>query len=126
MTDTEYIREQDRQEYRNFCMHHIPNFARPLLPEMWHYTNADGLINILKSGQVWSTQVSCLNDNLEQKYFGSLVHAAVKIQRAERRSKPCSHASHCRRSIGQRGFPTDGHFVACFSEVEDDLGQWRG
>ena len=60
-----YIREQDREEYGRFCMHHIPNFARALPDEIWHYTTADGLIGILKSGQIWSTQVACLNDTLE-------------------------------------------------------------
>lgn len=127
MTDNEYIREQDRQEYRNFCMHHIPNFGRPLLPEMWHYTNADGLINILKSGQIWSTQVSCLNDNLEQKYFGSLVHAAVKVQRAQNADPNLTVMLRIAdEALAAADFSADGHFVTCFSEVEDDLGQWRG
>jgi hypothetical protein len=127
MTDTEYIREEDRQEYRKFCMHHLPHFGRPPPPELWHYTNADGLINILKSGQIWSTQVTCLNDNLEQKYFGSLVHEAVKVQRTQTTDPNVEVMLRIAdEALTGADFSTDGHFVACFSEIEDDLGQWRG
>ena len=83
MSTIEYVREEDRQEYRKFCMHHIPAFRRPSDNELWHYTNADGLIGILKSGQILSTQVSCLNDSLEQRYFASLVHAEIKVRQAQ-------------------------------------------
>ena len=71
-----YVREEDRQEYRRFCQHHLPAFSRALPPELWHYTSADGLIKILQSGQLWSTQITCLNDTLEQRFFGDLVHEA--------------------------------------------------
>ena len=128
MTDSNsYIREEDRQEYRNFCLHHIRSFGRPLPPEIWHYTTADGLIGILKSGQIWSTQVSCLNDTLELRYFGDLVHAAVRVWRAQNMNQalvPMLRLAD--EGLASRDFSTVGHFVACFSEVEDDLDQWRG
>ena len=122
-----YIREEDKQEYRKFCMHHIPTFARPLPPEVWHYTSADGLIGVLKSGKIWSTQIACLNDTLEQRYFGNLVHAAVRLWRSQNTDP--TNAVMLRiadDALANTDVTAAGYFVACFSEVEDDLGQWRG
>jgi hypothetical protein len=127
MMETEYVREADKVEYRKFCMHHIQVFARPLVPEVWHYTNADGLIGILKSGQIWSTQVACLNDSLEQRYFGDIVHRLVKEKRAQNRDPNLDVLlGVVDEALSQRDFSAAWHFVACFSEVEDDLSQWRG
>jgi hypothetical protein len=83
MNDIEYVREGDRQEYLRFAAHHLRSFGHPPVSEIWHYTDAEGLVGILKSGQLWCTQVSCLNDSLEQRYFGDLMHAAVKARRAK-------------------------------------------
>jgi hypothetical protein len=122
-----YIREEDKQEYRRFCAYHLPAFSRELPPELWHYTSADGLIKILQSGQIWSTQVACLNDTLEQRFFGDLIHEVVKKRRAQNTDpKLAALFQTADDSLGNRDFTTAGHFVACFSEIEDDLGQWRG
>jgi hypothetical protein len=128
MNETEsYVREQDKQEYRKFCMRHIPRFSRSLPPELWHYTSADGLIRILESGQVWSTQIACLNDTLEQRFFGDLIHTALKKRRAQNTDKELAMLFQVAdEALADRDFTTAGHFVACFSEIEDDLGQWRG
>lgn len=122
-----YIREVDKQEYRAFCMHHIPSFSRPLPPEIWHYTSASGLIGILKSGQIWSTQIACLNDTLELAYFGNLVHAAGRVWRAQNTDPALAVMLRIAdEGLASRDFASLGYFVACFSEIEDDLGQWRG
>jgi hypothetical protein len=122
-----YIREGDKQEYHRFCMHHIPRFSRAPPTELWHYTSADGLISILQSGKLWSTQITCLNDTLEQRFFGDLVHAAVKKRRAlNTDSKLAVLFQVADEALADRDFTAVGHFVTCFSEVEDDLGQWRG
>lgn len=73
-----YITDLDKEEYRRFATHHLGSFARPAPKELWHYTSGQGLIAILTTGRIFSTQVTCLNDNLEQRYFGDLVHAAMK------------------------------------------------
>jgi Protein of unknown function (DUF2971) len=123
-----YIRDEHREEYRRFVSHHIVNsYARGLPPELWHYTNANGLIAIIKTGTLYATQITCLNDNLEQRYFGDLVHEAVIARRAQGlddRLRVLSNLANEALSI--RDFSTAWHFVTCFSEAEDDLGQWRG
>jgi hypothetical protein len=127
MNDIAYIRDEDRQEYRNFCIHHLRQYGRPIVAEVWHYTTADGLMAILKSGKIFSTQVTCLNDNLEQRYFGDLVHEAVKQQIIQNTDSNVDVLLRLAdKMLGERDFSTAWHFVACFSEVEDDLGQWRG
>ena len=127
MTAFQHVRAEDIQEYQRFCIHHIRAFGRDLPAELWHYTDASGLVGILKSGQIWATQVSCLNDTLEQRHFGNLVHDAVK---AHRRQNPDPLFEPLYRAaddlLENRDFTTDGQFAACFSEAEDDLGQWRG
>ena len=127
MADADYVREEDRRQYQGFWRHHLPGFGRPLPPEIWHYTNADGLIGILKSGHIWSTQVACMNDSLEQRYFGDLVHKQMEAERGGDTDPTLDVLYRVAEQLfAQRDFATAGHFVACFSEVEDDLGQWRG
>jgi hypothetical protein len=127
MSDAEYVRDEDKEEYRKFSMHHARGFGRALPAELWHYTDANGLIGILKTGQIWSTQITCLNDSLEQRYFGDLVHAIVKTRRAQNTDpilEPLFRVADV--ALDNRNFSPIGQFVACFSETEDDLGQWRG
>jgi hypothetical protein len=118
MSDIEYGREQDRLEYRLYRDSLIARFGRLVPDELWHYTTADGLIGILKSGHIWSTQVACLNDTLEQLYFGNLVHDAVKIRRAQNTNtdlEPLYRMADL--GLATREFSAHGQFVACFSEV---------
>jgi Protein of unknown function (DUF2971) len=129
MDDFEYVREEDREEYRRFAGHHHVIFAsdRPPVNEIWHYTDAAGLIGIIQSGEIWCTQVSCLNDSLEQRYFGDLVHASVKTLRASNTNLTLGVLLRVADdSLANQDVAPVGNFVACFSEVEDDLGQWRG
>ena len=39
----------------------------PTVP-LYHYTTGTALIQIVKSGELWSTQLSCLNDVTELRY----------------------------------------------------------
>jgi hypothetical protein len=126
-TDEPYITDADKAQYRSFAMHHLPSLGRAPVNEVWHYTTAQGLISILTDGKLYSTQISCLNDSLEQKYFGDLVHAGVKkliISNSDSSVNVLLQAAD--GVLSSRDFSALGHFVTCFSEVEDDLGQWRG
>jgi hypothetical protein len=48
MSGYQYIRPEHIQEYQRFCLHHIRAFGRQRPEELWHYTDANGLIGILK------------------------------------------------------------------------------
>jgi hypothetical protein len=122
-----YISDADKEEYRKFVTHHLPSFARTSSGEVWHYTSGQALVPILTSGKLYATQVSCLNDTLEQRYFGDLVHAEVKqaaLTNNDTRLTPLFRVVEA--TLSDRDFSATWHFVTCFSEVEDDLGQWRG
>lgn len=102
--------------------------GRALAPEVWHYTDGAGLVGILETGQIHFTQISCLNDALEHRYFGDLVLEEVakrQVANTDPRLFPLYSEAIDLLSTN-RDFSAVGHFVACFSEVHDDLGQWRG
>lgn len=127
MDDIAYVRDEDKEEYQRFCLHHLASLGRAPVDTLWHYTDADGLIGILKTGKLFATQVTCMNDSLEQRYFGDLVHEAVRLEVLKNVDQNLAVLLRVADSaLGKRDFATAWHFVTCFSEVEDDLGQWRG
>jgi hypothetical protein len=125
--DFKYIEDSDRAEYSNFCSHHIRTYGRAPVDQVWHYTTADGLIEIIKTGKIFATHTSCLNDTKEQRYFGDLLHAATKkLMLINKDTQLAILLRVACDSLERRYFSTSWHYVACFSETEDDLGQWRG
>ena len=98
---------------------------------IWHYTDGAGLIGILESGTIYSTQVSCLNDSTEIRY------AQVLFQKALTDSVANYQGNENVRRFGVRylklmeGNPSipshapSKFFVSCFSREEDNLSQWR-
>lgn len=117
----------ERAAYRDFANHHLQGFGSPLPETLWHYTDAKGLIGILESGVIYFTQISCLNDSLEQAYAGNVILSHVRAKLAtntDQQLEPFLKIAEA--ALSNRDFSSHGRFVACFSEIEDDLGQWRG
>jgi hypothetical protein len=44
------------------------------IPELYHYTNLDGITGIINSGSLWATHFSGLNDSLETLVFKDLLY----------------------------------------------------
>jgi len=64
---------------------------------------------------------------LGYRYFGDLVHDAIKVRQVQNTDQNLAVLLRIAdEALTNRNFSTAGHFVAYFSEVEDDLGQWRG
>jgi hypothetical protein len=128
MSDTKYVLPADRQEHWEFALGLLGRYlSRALPPELWHYTNADGLIGILESGCIFTTQIACLNDQLEERYFGNLVLAGVRdLLKANADPRTTVMLRVAEAGLLEAESSATGRFVACFSEVGDDLGQWRG
>jgi Protein of unknown function (DUF2971) len=102
--------------------------ARPAF--LWHYTTGQGAIDIITSGTLWTTQVSCLNDSTE------FTHASVVLRQAMVNLINDPAAPDDKRDLYRRRLeisqaqtlptaPNYPFFVACFSEDGDDLSQWR-
>lgn len=114
-------------QYRDFAYHHLTQFGRPLTDVVWHYTDANGLIGILEKGEIYFTQIACLNDSQEQAYFGNVVLDLVRAKLATNTDatlEPLLKTAEI--GLAERDFASYGRFVACFSEQQDDLNQWRG
>ncbi|MEQ8506870.1 MAG: DUF2971 domain-containing protein [Rhodospirillales bacterium] len=134
--ETKFITDKDKAEYSHFGQHHFDKLVanklvdrkwepRELVP-LYHYTTGENLIKIIRSGELWTTQIGCLNDSKE------LLHAIEIFRKSieERLSKNLSvefEALLLKMIEILDGANSDatGVFVACFSEEHDDLSQWR-
>jgi Protein of unknown function (DUF2971) len=114
--------ELDR-ELPTGLVHHEPGVP------LYQYTDAAGLVGILRSKVVWATQFQHLNDRREFLEGDELIfevakqlcqtHALTEHQRAIRNL----FLEHHPKMAVSRIMPKT--FIACFSELGDDLSQWR-
>jgi hypothetical protein len=102
---------------------------------LYHYTDAAGLLGIIKSGTLWATNFRYLNDSSEFIYASGLIKEVVA--EATEGALGDSPKARLRDSI-LRGtdkkedsevtefteYPQP--YIACFSERGDGLSQWRG
>jgi hypothetical protein len=51
------------------------DFDREVVP--WRYTNGAGLLGILETGTIFSTQVSCVNDSTECRFWVTIALAIL-------------------------------------------------
>lgn len=95
-------------------------------PEIiYHYTNDVGFREILKSGQIWLSDIFNLNDPSELSHGFS---HAVKIlnSKAESGSPESQQFAKNFAAFHQDGMRNTAHYFVCsFSMDGDDLGQWR-
>ena len=102
--------------------------SRPLFeaappPELFHYTDLDGVAGILQSRYLWLSKVSTLNDtsevNLAVQHFKVLAReaaASLPTDEAKLLQEAADELEHVRRT---------NICVGSFCEEEDQLGQWR-
>ncbi|WP_336628213.1 MULTISPECIES: DUF2971 domain-containing protein [unclassified Microbacterium] len=109
---------------------------------IYHYTDASGLLGIAKSGKLWLTDVTYMNDRRELDYGIEVLREALKprlsaLQRAAALNPgEESPEGNISRVIGgviselSRMLKPDDPgfrvFAACFCEEGDLLSQWRG
>mgnify|MGYP000857394694 CR=1 FL=1 len=108
----------------------VSNEARRLklidttLPNLiYHYTSVEGFFEIVRSGQLWLSDYSYLNDTRELSHGADLViESATKLLANESRLKV---ADLLRRWISDLQAPDHRVCVASFSGAGDSLSQWR-
>src|SRR5258708_31064839 len=98
---------------------------------MYHYTVQSGLFGIIKSKQLWATNILYLNDSAELSYSIELVEEQInKLLSSLSTSVEKEFLSNFLQGLKvarymyiQRGADI---FVCSFSAKRDDLSQWRG
>ena len=125
MTDLYAITPEERATYTAFSTTMWRQLVRPLPETLWYYTNASTFGRILKTGEVWSTQISCLNDHSEFRYALRRLRDEIKNYVGHGDEHIRFLAQHLYETLEQDGADTSWFFVFCMSSVADDLSQWR-
>ena len=101
-----------------------------VLPEiLYHYTSQDGLIGMLNKKTIWASKIHYLNDSKEFRLALDLARCELN----KRISAATSLGDRSRLELLRDTIYTIEYTikgvntcVCCFSELEDDLSQWRG
>ena len=122
-----YVLSEDEEAYVRWGEPYLKKFFPVQPPALYHYTSGNGLIEIIKSGELWSTQVNCLNDASEFLYTMARLRERAETLLASTQTADVKFLletiiTELKRPL--RGVL--GWFVACFTEDGDDLSQWRG
>ena len=124
MSDT--VTSADRNRYRSFVHSQIQLIGKAPPAILSHYTNGNALIEIIKTGRLFSTQISCVNDTTEYSYSVNMLHTAFKRVRPSVAGQPDAVflLDYIDNNIST-GTSTSEWFVTCFTQNRDDLSQWR-
>jgi hypothetical protein len=102
---------------------HLGN--RDLPPILYHYTSQIGLIGMLNTKTIWASKIHYLNDSKEF----ALALDLARHELTKRISAATSQGDRSRLELLRDTIYTiEGvnTCVCCFSELDDDLSQWRG
>jgi hypothetical protein len=94
---------------------------------LYHYTNDDGLLGILQTGQLWATGIDFLNDAAELIYARDAVLGMIETRANELSPEFDEGPADTLRQTAQQ-FRSKSEFflyVAALSEEGDSLSQWR-
>lgn len=129
------LTDHEHQAYRDFCLGQFRRLGTATVDidePVWHYTRGQSLIDILRSGQFWTTHVSCLNDSTEINYGSNLLAEALRGMLVETESHLALN-EFARYYLSLLSNPGSGsedqasspYYVGCFSKTADSLSQWR-
>jgi hypothetical protein len=122
------VTKEERERYFGYSFGEIQSrFSAAPHRILWHYTTGTALIEIIKSGALWFTQISCLNDSAE------LRHAIQLLRRVFRERRDASAPTREEAVLYERiesgllvdSAPTSEWFVFSLTEKPNDLSQWR-
>jgi hypothetical protein len=109
----------------------MAHLAKPIPETLWHYTSFAGFQGIISSKTIWATEYRFLNDSEEFAHARTLVEKLVEeIPEFTGLQFPARTTVRSAINIAfNTGFLDADRFslmVASFSEVGDQLSQWRG
>lgn len=92
---------------------------------LYHYTDQNGLLGIIKSKEIWATHHQCLNDTQEFLHAKELVRREIgrRIVTAKREDRNLLKVMSS--ALNGPGNEEVNLYVASFSEEPDSLSQWR-
>ena len=92
---------------------------------LYHYTDQNGLLGIIKSKEIWATHHQCLNDTQEFLYAKELVckELGKRIPTADEGNRLFLEVM--KAALNGPGNEDVNLYVASFSEEPDSLSQWR-
>jgi Protein of unknown function (DUF2971) len=102
---------------------HLGNSDLP--PILYHYTSQTGLKGMLNKKTIWASKIHYLNDSKEFALALELARNEL-TERIDAATSPvdCSRLELLRDTIYT--IEEVNTCVCCFSELDDDLSQWRG
>jgi hypothetical protein len=89
---------------------------------LYHYTNADGLLSMLRSGRLWATDASYMNDPRELSYGYDLLEELVRAQPRLRTVR--ERLVRLIRTAVDDKIANGRVYVASFCRDPDLLSQW--
>lgn len=121
------VTDEERKQYRSYIDAIIRDLLspRPQPPRLWYYTTATTFARIVQTKEVWSTQISCLNDHSEFRYAVRLLRKEFKTFFSNPDEDVRGLAHHVYELLADDGANQSWFFVICMSAVPDDLSQWR-
>jgi hypothetical protein len=120
------ISPAEEAAYTEFGQVTIKDYFKQFPDVLWYYTSASTFATILKTNQIWSTQIACLNDTTEYRRSVRLFRDSFKqyIDGADDENTKW-FANHLYTELIQDDAEWSGFFVVCMSSRKDDLSQWR-
>ena len=127
------VTPQEAEKYRNFVSQivaeaGIANFDPNMT--LWHYTNGNGFLGMLESGSIRATQVAAVNDSTETVYATRLYRQAIIKLKQQNTADEFAQGflqgilDETEESADLPGHSDSKFFIACLSELEDDINQW--
>ena len=93
---------------------------------LYHHTSLAGLAGILRSRRLWATDISYLNDAAEFRHAVDSISSGLGAAIEQGSLDPyLATALKVWLEIATEGLGTPSLYVACFSENDDQLSQWR-
>jgi hypothetical protein len=93
--------------------------------ELHYYTNGSTLLSILEYNELWATHVSCVNDSMELRHAWKAFLEACNERHSSEDPDSVRLLREFERRLPDEPASESNVFIACFSEAEDDLAQWR-
>lgn len=97
----------------------------PIPKSLFHYTSTAALISIVRNNELWLSDATFLNDQLEIDHGRDVAYKRVRAAAsAATRSEVAAMLTEALKNFETE--PNPDVYVVCFSMVGDDLAQWRG